>query len=103
MTRPDLIAHLGVLVADLLTAIPEGLSDEDAADLIAATLDGVLVWGAAPPGWSVALEALDGPMLRLLVLGLVRVGRRLPAALERAQERRERRVMARRQAEVTNA
>lgn len=91
MTRSDLIAHLGVLVSELLQSLPEGLSDEDAADLIAASLDSVLTWGAAPPGWAVALEALDGPVLRLLVLGLVRVGRRLPDALQRAQERAERR------------
>lgn len=87
MTRSDLIAHLGVLVSELLQSLPEGLSDEDAADLIAASLDSVLTWGAAPPGWGAALEALDGPVLRLLVLGLVRVGRRLPGALERARER----------------
>lgn len=87
MNRPELIAHLGLIAEELLSQIPDGLTDEDAAHIIAAQLDRGLTWDGAPEGLSALLEAIDGPALVLLVLGCIRVARGLPDAVERAQER----------------
>lgn len=98
MTRAQLLQLLSATVAELAPLLDEvgALSDEDLADLIVPHLDLALTWEGAPEASRGALEALDGPVLRVLLIAALKLSRRLPDALERARarvgERRARRL-----------